>query len=143
MRNNGDLSMLDCLIGRCERCGEIIRYKDAFCPRCGQPNDTWREVGEDQCGNCHAYLQKDDKYCRICGTKVGDGDYLPYQDIMQCVYGPEPIKRNHACKNCGFQWSTCLMVDREEFCPKCGSHAGPEGENVFDGYRLLPREEIL
>ena len=45
---------------------------------------------EGRCGNCHKFFGEGDLYCRYCGTKAGEGRYEPYDDIMQCVYGPPP-----------------------------------------------------
>lgn len=81
---------------------------------------VWRKPTKDQCGNCHATLTDGDKYCRICGTKVGEGEYAPYLDTIQCIYGPMPKTREHECKGCGYKWTTCLMVDKERYCPHCG-----------------------
>lgn len=73
-----------------------------------------------RCGNCHKYIG-DDRYCRYCGTKSGEGKYEPYEDCVQCVYGPMPVEREHICPVCGKKWTTCLMLDRELYCPDCGS----------------------
>lgn len=78
---------------------------------------------EGKCGNCHSIMGKDDMYCKICGTKAGKGKFLPYEDIMECIYGPMPIEREHLCKKCKYSWTTVLMVDDEKYCPKCGGKA--------------------
>lgn len=109
--------------GRCRYCGVSIRYEDSFCAVCGRPNSGWKKATQWQCGNCHKRLDENDKYCRICGTKVGEGAYEPYQDLMECIYGPMPVDRKHTCKKCGYEWITCLMLDREKYCPKCGGDA--------------------
>ena len=77
---------------------------------------------EGRCGNCHRHIG-DDEYCRYCGTKRGEGEFLPFEDIVQCVYGPPPIPRTHRCKSCGFEWTTHVMIDRQRYCPKCGGSA--------------------
>ncbi len=109
--------------GRCIYCGSPVTYSDKFCPGCGQKNDSWRIPGKDQCGNCHAYLPKGARYCTICGTRAGEGVYKPYQEMMQCIYGPMPRERTHVCENCGYRWTTCLMLDNQKYCPQCGGHA--------------------
>lgn len=113
----------------CTYCGNTIHYQDSHCPFCGKLNESagWRETGRTQCGNCHAFLEAEDKYCRICGTRVGEGPYEPYQDLMECIYGPMPEDRTHICKSCGYKWTTCKMLDEEKYCPKCGGHAPYEG----------------
>lgn len=88
-----------------------------------------REERCQYCGNCHAYLEPDDKYCRICGTKAGMGAFKPHLEIMQCIYGPEPVDRIHICKRCGYTWKTCLMIDKEKYCPKCGGAAPYNGND--------------
>ena len=109
--------------GRCMYCGEEVHYKDILCPSCKKPNECWREIGENQCGNCHSYVDEGDAYCRICGTKVGEGKYEPYQEIMQCIYGPMPEERIHTCQDCGYSWKTMFMIDNQHYCPKCGGPA--------------------
>ncbi len=75
---------------------------------------------EGRCGNCHKFIG-DDPYCAYCGTKAGEGDFKPFKDEMQCVYGPPPVNRTHSCKDCGFEYTTCVMIDNQRFCPQCGS----------------------
>ena len=117
--------------GRCSRCGAELNFKDKTCPNCGGPNDNWVIPGKDQCGNCHAGIEEGDRYCRRCGTKVGEGSFSPYQNMMWCIYGPRPQKRIHTCVNCGYSWSTYSMIDDELFCPKCGGNAPAQEEEDF------------
>lgn len=112
--------------GRCANCWQEIDYQDEYCCYCGRKNTEWiTEYEENQCGNCHAYMAPEDKYCRICGTKAGEGAFAPYQNLMECIYGPRPVERTHVCKQCGHKWTTCRMLDRENYCPKCGGYAPP------------------
>lgn len=115
---------------RCEICGCPIIESDRFCPSCGRNVNGWIIPTKDQCGNCHAELNGD-KYCRICGTKAGEGAYEPYQDLMECIYGPMPVNRKHVCTNCGYSWTTCFMVDDQKYCPKCGGSAPYEEDEDF------------
>lgn len=87
------------------------------------PKGRLRFPTKEQCGHCHAYLEPDDRYCRQCGTKVGDGAYAPYLDLMQCIYGPPPEEREHICQQCGYKWTTYRMIDDQKYCPKCGGPA--------------------
>ena len=32
---------------------------------------------EGRCGNCHGFLGEEDKYCRYCGTRRGEGAFEP------------------------------------------------------------------
>lgn len=85
----------------------------------------WSDDYKGKCGNCHNSFHEDEKYCRYCGTKRGEGKFEPYKINMdfQCIYGPMPVKRTRQCKKCGYSWETNLMVDDEKFCPQCGGSA--------------------
>ena len=110
--------------GKCLQCGGSIRLKDNFCSNCGARN-TWRErYYWAVCGNCGAKVPDEDKYCRICGTLVGFGRVSPKSmAVASRLYGPKPTLRRHVCQNCGHQWTTSLMVDKEAYCPNCGGPA--------------------
>lgn len=118
-------------VGKCLYCGNIIEFKDHYCARCGKENRGWVVPDENQCGNCNAYLKEGDSYCRICGTRRGDGEYKPYQNIMQTIYGPMPVRREHICPVCGFKWDNCVMIDEDKYCPKCGSPLNPADPVVY------------
>lgn len=77
----------------------------------------------DRCGNCHEFLEKEDRFCRYCGTRRGEGEFEPYLNLFECVYGPKPVRRKHRCTQCGNEWMTCLMIDDEKYCPLCGGKA--------------------
>lgn len=85
--------------------------------------EDWSTDYEGRCGNCHETLGNNEKYCRYCGTKRGDGKFEPYLNIMQCIYGPMPVKRIRKCTKCRKKWETLLMIDKQNFCPNCGSPA--------------------
>ena len=53
----------------------------------------WSTDYTGKCGNCHKMLGSEDKYCRYCGTKRGEGKFESEQNMIQCVYGPMPGKR--------------------------------------------------
>lgn len=74
----------------------------------------------NRCGNCHAYLRPEDKYCRYCGTKRGKGTFKPFKNIIECVYGPT-VKRKYKCSSCGYIWVVGVMGgDNSRYCPQCG-----------------------
>ena len=80
----------------------------------------WCNDYEDQCGNCHNYLDKEDKYCRNCGTERGKGKFIPYKIGPSAVlYGAPSIRRKYKCLSCGNKWETVNSVSG--YCPKCGS----------------------
>ena len=72
-----------------------------------------------RCGNCHAYIGSA-KFCIFCGTKAGEGSFLPYEEHIQCVYGPPPMEREHECSVCGHAWTDCAMINKVKYCPECG-----------------------
>lgn len=74
-----------------------------------------------RCGNCHSELSEKDKYCTYCGTKRGDGKFLPFENPMYCVYGP-PIKKVYVCNECRAKWRTYLLSGGKDsaYCPQCG-----------------------
>ncbi len=82
--------------------------------------ENWSTDYEGRCGNCHSLMGENDRYCVICGTRRGEGEFKPYKNMMECIYGPEPITRKHRCRECGYKWEACLMIDNERYCPKCG-----------------------
>ncbi len=86
------------------------------------------------CGNCRHDWVEGDRYCRYCGAPVGIPRFVP-EGPMPCIYGPEPVPREHKCVRCGYTWETDLMIDREDYCPRCGGKA-PGRE--LPGRRELP-----
>lgn len=87
------------------------------------PKGFDRELSTDyegRCGNCHEYMDKHDKYCKYCGTKRGEGAFAPFENIINCVYGP-PIKVKYNCNACGHSWIVrTLGSDHSKYCPECG-----------------------
>ena len=73
------------------------------------------------CPNCNNSWIAGDQYCRFCGSPVANPQMIPAE--MVCIYGPRPRSRMHQCEQCGYQWNTHAMVDRQAFCPKCGGSA--------------------
>ncbi|MBO4460725.1 MAG: zinc-ribbon domain-containing protein [Clostridiales bacterium] len=88
-----------------------------------------REMSTDysgRCGNCHEPMRDNDLFCRYCGTPRGEGDFLPYENINCCVYGP-PMVTTHTCTDCGYSWNVRrLGGDNALFCPECGSPVSTE-----------------
>lgn len=102
--------------------------KEAVCPCCGK---EWIE---------------DDRYCRYCGAKKDNPKYI-YPDFA-CIYGPAPVKRTHRCESCGYEWTTCLMIDNEAFCPKCGGSAplkaqkGNDSSDRIQGMKVVAKSNV-
>lgn len=77
----------------------------------------------NKCGNCQYELNKDDKYCRKCGTKVGSGKYKPYNVHISCLYGSGMYHNiKIRCKECSYEFEDRTGFRKEiNNCPKCGS----------------------
>ena len=74
-----------------------------------------------RCGNCHRILLPDAKYCSYCGTKRGEGKFLPYMNNQDVLYGcPTKIKKK--CNKCGYTWIEYEFNKGAniKYCPKCG-----------------------
>ena len=69
------------------------------------------------CGNCGGYLDKRD----ICGTRRGEGAFLPQMNRFETLYGP-PVKLVFRCTDCGKTWSenTLGFSSMTKYCPVCG-----------------------
>lgn len=87
----------------------------------------------NRCGNCHAYLRENDRFCEQCGTERGKGSFLPYKNGAYCVYGP-PIKTKFKCSACGHIWiEGGLGGHRAHYCPQCGKKTVSRiEERIFD-----------
>ena len=108
------------LLRKCPKCGSIITALTKRCSGCGSMIRFLTDDHTDRCGNCHKFIGSDE-YCRSCGTKRGEGAFDPYYNEPVCVYGPPPVERKHSCSACGFEWTTCMMIDDQRYCPRCGS----------------------
>ena len=106
-------------MGKCPKCGMFIFPFARKCLRCETKIKYLTKTDKDHCGNCHKPLGNDD-YCRYCGTRRGEGKFDPYFNEPQCIYGPPPISRLHTCNECGYEWETNTMIDRQRYCPRCG-----------------------
>ena len=53
----------------------------------------------NRCGNCHEFLEKNDKFCRYCGTLRGEGSFAPFRNEVLCIYAP-PATTRHKCQKC-------------------------------------------
>lgn len=83
---------------------------------------------ETQCGNCGNKLEPDDRYCRMCGAKRGEGKYEPCLETLDALYiiqpdGENPLPALHSCTKCGYCWTVCQRNDRQKYCPMCGGLA--------------------
>ena len=84
-----------------------------------------------RCGNCQGILFPDAKYCSYCGTKRGEGAFLPYMNDQDVLYGcPTKIKKK--CQKCGYTWIEYEFNKGEniKYCPKCG-----ESKPIMDELR--------
>ena len=104
----------------CPRCGNKLTPLSSRCHNCGAQLEFFSTDYNNRCGKCTAYIGTEDQYCRYCGAKRGEGEVNPYYDEPVCVYGPPPVNRLHICNECGYEWTTCAMIDEQRYCPKCG-----------------------
>ncbi len=115
-------------------------------------NEAKNDQNGQRCGNCGMLLKEGESYCRICGTQRGIDQYLPDFRDIGCIYGPPPIKRDHHCEQCGYHWTTYVMIDSEKTCPKCRGYApvydplrraelSCPGESPFVGLEDLLRKQ--
>ncbi len=103
--------------------------RTTICTYCGIENKNLSIPGKNQCGNCNIHLKAGDMYCRNCGTKVGEGDFLPYWNFVPCVYGPPSFEHENSCANCGYTWTTY----NDYYCPKCGNRVSYQRDShIFD-----------
>lgn len=73
----------------------------------------------NRCGNCHEFLEKNDKFCRYCGTPRGEGSFAPFRNEVLCIYAPTATTR-HKCQKCGYKWTVkTLGEDEAVYCPRC------------------------
>lgn len=77
----------------------------------------------NRCGNCTKFLAEEDRYCRYCGTKRGEGAFKPYMVSAFCIYGPPPIKQKYECRHCGNSWIASMSVGHQKYCGQCGMPA--------------------
>ncbi len=89
------------------------------------------------CANCRQDYIDGDQYCRFCGAPMGGPAFIT--DTFATLYGPEPTRRLHKCKQCGCQWETKSINDEQRYCPKCGGDAPVIEEGLFSG---IPDEII-
>ena len=77
---------------------------------------------ENVCKNCNCILGEDDKYCQVCGTKKGEGKFIPSKNNSIILYGP--ITTNYfKCKKCKYKWRVELVYGGVDvsYCPHCGT----------------------
>ena len=73
-------------------------------------------------GNCGNELGDKDKYCHLCGTKRGEGNFLPVSNHSLMVYGP-PMSYYYKCKKRNHKWQVATLGNLHEskYCPNCGA----------------------
>lgn len=71
-----------------------------------------------KCNNCGNNILENDRFCRYCGTKKGEGSYNPEDDIIADLYGP-PTYEYHICGNCGRRFKMIIFDISNAYCPEC------------------------
>lgn len=75
----------------------------------------------DICGNCQAELLKGALYCDLCGTKRGEGEFKPIENLIAPLYGP-PSEIIQRCSSCDYSWQRIgVGIEKSSYCPKCKS----------------------
>ncbi|WP_407443828.1 hypothetical protein [Fibrobacter sp.] len=75
----------------------------------------------DICGNCQAELLKGALYCDLCGTKRGEGEFKPIENLIAPLYGPPSEIKQH-CSSCDYSWQRIgVGIEKSSYCPKCKS----------------------
>ena len=78
---------------------------------------------KNRCGHCHELMDEGDRYCRYCGTERGKGEFMPYTNSFEVLYGP-PIKVKHMCMKCLKTWVGSTFDKVSKYCPQCGENDG-------------------
>ena len=52
----------------CEKCNEKVNGLGLKCPKCGSSKLKWTEVEFYACSDCRNRMDKESKYCNICGS---------------------------------------------------------------------------
>lgn len=83
----------------------------------------------DRCGNCHEYMSKEDKFCKYCGTRRGEGKFRPFENRISLLYGP-PMKVKYTCQSCGHSWTYRATGNpkKSKYCPACRAKKIKAGE---------------
>ncbi len=72
----------------------------------------------NRCGNCHEKMDVEDKYCSVCGTKRGEGRFIPYENVVYALYGSFDLIKQE-CSKCGRK-RIGTAFDRSSYCTECG-----------------------
>ncbi len=73
-----------------------------------------------RCGNCGNGMDRNDKYCRSCGTRSGEGRFEPRSHQNDALYGCLYVLRV-TCPRCGKTWNWLSVGPSEgSFCTDCG-----------------------
>ena len=75
------------------------------------------------------------KYCQWCGTRRGEGTFLPYYNDVQYYYG-SPTIVDYKCSCCGNDWEGMGMdVLPMKYCPVCGNEGKEKQRKDFNMIR--------
>lgn len=106
------------------------RIPEEFIEELGLQMSTYY-VGK--CGNCHKTIDSDDKYCKYCGTKNGEGAFLPYNNALQFAYG-SPMIKQYQCPKCGLKWQEISVGRDRRYCKECGILANLQSIEEYDTF---------
>ena len=104
-----------------------------------------RLIMRKRCRNCGSPLGMKDKYCTVCGTRRGEGRFLPSGNPQEVLYAPPSIKK-WKCPGCGNVWAE-MSLSRKRYCTKCGALGKLIKEDKSIGLsellKLSPKEKKL
>ena len=108
----------------CVKCGAVLEEGQKFCTVCGTKVEEEPaapvyeepaapayeevhipEVTVPTCVKCGAVLEEGQKFCTVCGTKVGEEPAAPVQHMQSLT-----------CRSCG-----AALEEGQKFCTKCGT----------------------
>ena len=108
----------------CPKCQKTVEADAVFCTFCGNKFEAQPaapayeepvtppyeevhipEVTVPTCVKCGAVLEEGQKFCTVCGTKVGEEPAAPVQHMQSLT-----------CRSCG-----AALEEGQKFCTKCGT----------------------
>lgn len=116
--------------------------------------NTLSDVGDEafkiaydlKCGNCGHSLGYEDKYCKKCGTRRGEGRFSPMRSSYDCLYGSPDILR-YKCPKCGktWFWGSYSKDDDPSYCVNCGTlgeEVKRKRSDLYEWFEVNTEEEL-
>ena len=110
------------ILCRCKKCGHEWRTR------------TDHLTSGNGCPNCrNTYFHK--LYVKTHEEFINELKEKGIDNKIEVIgkYINNETKIRVRCKKCGYEWETCLMIDREKYCPVCGAPAPVEKTSSLRG----------